>query len=152
CAGLITGGADDIARLARDTFAGDATMPAVDAYRQIIEGADATDAGRLGAAVNLQSIVTTFTYRDRSVLLGGDMQFADPQVDDPAITAGIAQLRKTIAEEPPFTMAKLSHHGSNNAFDEQMLGEMRTKYIGICAGSGSRRHPNKATLDILQAN
>src|SRR5207253_10364602 len=53
---------------------------------------------------------------------------------------------------PPFTMAKLSHHGSNNAFDEQMLGEMRTKYIGICAGSGSRRHPNKATLDILQAN
>lgn len=152
CAALIAGGADDFARLARNRFGADDTMTPVDAYRQML-ASDAVDASRLGAAVNLQSIVTTFERAGRSVLLGGDMQFAAPGVHDQAITTGVHDLRAAIADAAPFTMAKLSHHGSDNAFDEDMLAELKgTKLFGICAGKGSTRHPNRATLDILRAH
>jgi len=152
CAALIAGGADDFARLARDRFGANDSVTPVDAYRQLL-ASDAVDASRLGAAVNLQSIVTTFERGGRSVFLGGDMQFAAPGVQDPAITSGVHDLRAAIAGAAPFTMAKLSHHGSDNAFDEEMFSELKgTKLFGICAGEGSTRHPNKATLDILQAH
>jgi hypothetical protein len=153
CAALIGGGANQVAQAAGDALGGDNTLDPVDAYRAVVSSIDAADASRLGAAVNLQSIVTTFKAGTRSVFMGGDMQFADPQVNDPVINASVAALRQAIKDAGPFSVAKLSHHGSDNAFDEEIFGDFgATKYFGICAGAGSKRHPNPATLGILQAH
>jgi hypothetical protein len=153
CAGLIAGTGDAAVQAAKDAIGGDSSIDAVDAYRQIIQSDAAADAGRLGAAVNLQSIVTTFAMDGKSVFLGGDMQFADPQVNNAVIAQSVAALRQSIKDGSPYTVAKLSHHGSDNAFDEEIFADFgATKYFGICAGAGSKHHPNPATLDILKAH
>lgn len=155
-AALIGGGADALVRAARDALGRDTRASAADLYRRVQQadsGTDAADASRLGAAVNLQSIVTTFDFGGRTVFLGGDMQFADPQVSDRTVATSVKGLRKKMADGAPYSVAKLSHHGSDNAFDAAFYDELKgTKYIGICAGAGSTRHPNKATLDILNAH
>jgi hypothetical protein len=62
----------------------------------------------------------------------------------------VQKLRQKISAAAPFAMVKLSHHGSNNAFSEDILSELGgTVLFGICAGVHSEHHPNRATLKIL---
>jgi beta-lactamase superfamily II metal-dependent hydrolase len=159
CADIINRKMQDAITHATDLFAADAALDPLDVYRRLVRGdvaggtLDALDASRPGPAVNLQSIVTSFAFAGRKFLFGGDMQFADPQVDNATVEEAVVQLRQKIGQEAPYTVAKLSHHGSNNAFSEAIFQELRgTKLFGICAGEDSTHHPHPATLGVLRAH
>jgi beta-lactamase superfamily II metal-dependent hydrolase len=125
-----------------------------DIYRRLVSNHpdDFSDADqRKGQAVNLQSIVTRFKYRGRRLLFAGDMQFARPEIGGDAMKESMAELLKVISQDGAFDFAKLSHHGSDNGFDEQIfkaLGE--PKLLAICAGKNSFKHPNKEILKTLK--
>jgi beta-lactamase superfamily II metal-dependent hydrolase len=144
--------ADAVVHLNELVTQADARAPETSLYRDLISGgADTADAiSRPGPAINLQSIVTKFECGDLRLLLGGDMQFANPQLGDPIIQGELQSLRGRIAKAAPFSLAKLSHHGSDNAFDASVLRELgSTSLVGICAGEGSLSHPNPAVLRLL---
>lgn len=123
----------------------------LDVYRQLVSMDAADGKSRPGDAVNLQSIVTRFTVGGKRFLFAGDMQFVAPGVSGDRIDESIRRLREKIAEGAPYAFAKLSHHGSDNAFDEDVLDELgKTRYLGICAGSGSTKHPHHDVLDLLK--
>ncbi|MDQ2914430.1 MAG: MBL fold metallo-hydrolase [Chloroflexota bacterium] len=152
CSGHLSDAADALIPLTQDALVGDGDL--LRAYRSLIGGwSDAVDASqRLGAMVNCQSIVTVLQAGGDKLLLGGDMQFADPQVQDQAVADGMAQLRKAIADRAPYRVAKLSHHGSDNGVSDQILNELgTTRLFGICAGAGSTHHPNPTTLQLLDS-
>jgi glyoxylase-like metal-dependent hydrolase (beta-lactamase superfamily II) len=151
CADLINGMSHDAAASVSDLFARDAALTPAQVYRHLVAGElDALDVSRPGPAVNLQSAVTTFEVGGHRFLFAGDMQFEDPQVNDDAIIDQVRKLRQAVSASAPFSLVKLSHHGSNNAFSEEILAELGgTVLFGICAGEHSTRHPNPATLRVL---
>ncbi len=130
----------------------DADVDLVSTYRRLVSGGlDIFAQQRQGNLINLQSIVTTFSYAGKKVLLAGDMQFANPQTTDPTILASISALRRDLAAHGPYSFVKFSHHGSDNAVSSEVLAELgATHYFGICAGERSSVHPNPAVLDLLQ--
>jgi len=151
CAEEITRRMRDTDQLATDALTRDAGADPVDLYRELVGGeTDAVDASsRPGPAINLQSIVAKFAYRVHTFLFTGDMQFADPQVR--ALEATTRSLRRAVQRNGPYSFVKLAHHGSDNAFDREILDELgATKLFGICAGAGSRAHPHSETLSLLQ--
>jgi Predicted hydrolase (metallo-beta-lactamase superfamily) len=137
-----------------DAFQSDASLDAVTLYRQIVgTGPDAIDdSGRPGAAVNLQSIVVSFGYKEKKFLFAGDMQFEAPGI--PGVDGLMEALRTKVKNEGPYSFVKLSHHGSDNAFSEEIYQELNeqgsSRLFGICAGEQSTDHPNPATLKVLQ--
>lgn len=153
CADLIQQLGRDAIDTASDMLASDAAATPSSAYRDFIRQAmDSADASKfsLGAAINLQSNVVRFKFRGRTFLFGGDMQFSAPGVDSEFLDKSVKALRNIVKDEAPFTFVKLCHHGSNNAFSEEILGELGgTKLFGICAGEGSTHHPNPKVLNIL---
>jgi beta-lactamase superfamily II metal-dependent hydrolase len=152
--------ADEIARRTGDAVARisdrlqvDAAKSDAELYHDLIHGAtDSLDAGsRPGPAINLQSIVTSFERGAVKLLFAGDMQFADAQVGAAGLQAELDALRARIEGEAPFSLVKLSHHGSDNAFDEAVLSELGdSKLFGICAGEHSSSHPNAEVLGLLE--
>ena len=118
-------------------------------------------AGRAGNYVNLQSLVTLFTYNDQKFLFSGDMQLQDqratqsaPQVSS-VITTEVAALRKAIRDNGPYDFVKIGHHGSYNAFSEEILTDYGegTLLFGITTGEVSPTHPDpKVTIPILIEN
>jgi len=151
CAEIINRLSRDAADQMADLFSADVTLTPERAYRRLTSGAlDALDVSRPGPAVNLQSAVTTFTVGGRRFLFAGDMQFEDPQVSDATVINEVTALRQRVREAAPYALVKLSHHGSNNAFSEQILSELDgTALFGICAGEHSTHHPHPATLKVL---
>jgi len=152
CAEAIANSSDAAAQAA-DALLGQRDAPAseADLYRMLVQpGADLADAGaRPGPAINLQSIVTSFQYARTKLLFAGDMQFAKPQMG-PQIQKEVAALRAEIARAAPYSLVKLSHHGSDNGLDSAVLDELgATPLIGICAGEQSAKHPNRAVLNLL---
>jgi beta-lactamase superfamily II metal-dependent hydrolase len=152
CADIIDRSSRDAADRIADLFARDAALTPADAYRQLARGdLDALDVSRPGPAVNLQSAVTVFEVGGKRFLFAGDMQFEDPEVSNDTVDRELRALRQRVAGLAPFALVKLSHHGSDNAFSEQILSELGgTALFGICAGEHSTRHPNPATLRVLQ--
>ena len=129
----------------------DAVTDVVDLYRRALgRGQDAADASRIGNYVNLQSLVTAFSYRGKKLLFTGDMQLADPQTGDPDLRHGMALLLDEIRAAAPFDFVKLAHHGSPNGLSEDILAAFATPVVGICAGEGSKSHPAKQTLELLK--
>lgn len=151
CADFVNRSARDAAIRLRDLFQRDARLTAADVYRQLAQGAlDALDVPRLGAAVNCQSVVAAFQVQGRKFLFGGDMQFQDPGFRSDVVARTMAALRRAIQQGAPYDLVKLSHHGSDNAFSEDILRELgQTVLFGICAGEHSERHPNPSTLSVL---
>lgn len=142
---------------ARDTISGlfkrDAALSPADMYRQLTGGAsDELDAkSRPGPAVNLQSLLTSFEYRGKKFLFTGDSQLADPEIG--GLNEYVAELREEISKDAPYDFVKLAHHGSANAFSEEMLAELGgTQFFGICAGEKSSDHPSPEVLDLLHKN
>jgi beta-lactamase superfamily II metal-dependent hydrolase len=155
CARLIAKSTQDAMDRVADFFQMDSTIDLESAYLKLMTSSrDELDApSRLGAAVNLQSIVTMFKYRELKHLFAGDMQFEDPEVSDQSIHDSVLELRQTISEQAPFASVKLSHHGSHNAFSAEILEELGgTALFGICAGKKSTSHPSRATLSVLKEN
>jgi len=154
CAEKIRHATDDAIASISNIVRGDATVDAASLYRQITgAGGDAMDDGsRPGAAVNLQSTVTSFTYKSKKFFFAGDMQLQDPEIT--GVDDLMATLRNDIKKEGPFAFVKLGHHGSFNAFSEEIYQELNEKgpsrLFGICAGEQSTDHPNVATLNVLQ--
>jgi beta-lactamase superfamily II metal-dependent hydrolase len=129
----------------------DADLDLVSTYRRLVSGGmDIFAQQRPGNLINLQSVVTTFSYAGKNLLLAGDMQFANPQTTDATTLASIAALRRDLAAHGPYSFVKLSHHGSDNAVSGDVLAELgATHYYGICAGERSSVHPNPSVLDLL---
>lgn len=155
CAFLIQEKTSDAFKTVTDVFSRDAAIDASSAYKQLlVSGQDSLDAkARPGAAINLMSIVTSFNYGNHRFLFAGDMQFAKPGVGDSQIKESVRALRQEIAKDAPYSFVKLSHHGSDNAFDEDMFNELSgTKYYGICAGEKSTIHPHPDILGLLRDN
>lgn len=155
CAEKIRQATDDAMANISDAVRSDASLDAATLYRRIVgdDGRDAMDApSRPGAAVNLQSIVTSFTYKDKKFLFAGDMQFQEPQVS--GVDDLMQTLRDDVKNEGPYAFVKLGHHGSFNAFSEDIYQELNEKgpsrVFGICAGEQSTAHPNPATLKVLK--
>ena len=154
CAERIRQATDAIIADVASAFANDAALTPTSLYRQLVGGGDdfVSDAGRPGAAVNLQSIVTSFRYKGKRFLFGGDMQFEAPGVDNTEDL--IRNLRKKVKNEGPYAFVKLGHHGSFNAFSETIYQELNVNGVsnlfGICAGEQSTSHPNPATLEVLK--
>lgn len=147
-----------LSRRAQDTmgFVTD-VMPAlgtdlVATYRALVDDRrDAIDDVRQGAVVNLQSLVTAFSFGGHDMLFAGDMQFQDPGTSDPTVRSGISALRESIKDLAPWSFVKLSHHGSGNAFSAELLEELgSTALFGICAGEHSKKHPDGGVLQLLE--
>ncbi|MGI8917167.1 MAG: MBL fold metallo-hydrolase [Pyrinomonadaceae bacterium] len=151
CADVINGQSHDAIQIASDAFRQDAAGDIVDLYRSLVSAdRDALDVSRPGPGVNLQSIITRFEFRGHRFLFGGDMQFEKPQVNNDFLKQSVLRLRQKIADDAPYSLVKLSHHGSDNAFSEQMLQELgSTKLYGICAGEFSKHHPHVKVLNFL---
>jgi beta-lactamase superfamily II metal-dependent hydrolase len=155
CARLIARSTQDALDRAADFFQLDVSIDLEAAYRKLISPSlDELDAAsRLGAAVNLQSIVTMFKYRGKKHLFAGDMQFEDPEVSDQSILDSVQELRRIVSEQAPYDSVKISHHGSHNAFSEKILDELGgTALFGICAGEQSTSHPSRKALSVLKKN
>jgi beta-lactamase superfamily II metal-dependent hydrolase len=153
CADKIGSGLQDALDAASEHLAQDAPTDPAGIYRGLVgAGTDSLDAtSRLGPAVNLQSIVLRFEYGGRKFLFTGDMQLADPEV--PGLENYMHALHQAIQSDGPYDFAKIAHHGSYNAFDEQVLSELGgVAFLGICAGADSLSHPNPETLRLLEAN
>jgi beta-lactamase superfamily II metal-dependent hydrolase len=141
---------DRLADLARQ----DASLGPLDLYRRLIaQGTDAADAARrLGAAVNMLSIVVTFVVDGQRVLLGGDMEFASDDLPDSRLRGPLRSLRQRITSLAPYGFLKLAHHGSRNGVDAAMLDALGGSLkVGIVTGSGSANHPNAEVLGLLAA-
>src|SRR5687767_4821819 len=151
CADVINGQSHDAIQMASDAVRQDAAGDIVDVYRRLVStGTDALDVSRPGPGVNLQSIITRFHFRGHRFLFAGDMQFEKPQVSNDFLKQSVLRLRRKIADDAPYSLVKLSHHGSDNAFSEQMLQELgSTKLYGICAGEFSKHHPHAKVLSFL---
>lgn len=153
CAALIGQATQRTTQSVTDALNRDAGATPARLYRQLSEAAlaDHADAAtRPGPPVNLLSLVTQFAYRNQKFLFAGDMQFVRPEVSDERILRTVKSLRQLIAAEGPYAFAKISHHGSDNAFDEDFLRELGdTSFLGICAGEKSTAHPHPETLKIL---
>ncbi|MDI1436389.1 peptidoglycan-binding protein [Polyangium sorediatum] len=115
------------------------------------EGAEAAGTPRVSNFVNLQSSVLLLEYSGKKLLLTGDMQLADPQTNDRTVLAGMRALTKAIGEHGPYDFVKLSHHGSHNGINAELLEIMgHPRLLGVCAGETSMRHPNPATLELMK--
>lgn len=126
----------------------DAAPDLVSAYRQLISSLDATS--RPGHLVNLQSIVVSFAVGTRRFLFTGDMQLADPDSTEPEIVDGIASVLDAIEANGPYGFMKLSHHGSPNGLNDEVMQRLgKTKIFGICAGEQSGDHPSVEVLELI---
>src|SRR5215208_362074 len=155
CAEEIARRSADAVERVTDLLRRDADAPDTHLYRLLVHSeADSLDSGqRPGPAINLQSIVTSFKHDGVKMLFAGDMQFAKAQVGADGLQEQLDMLRARIRGEAPFEVVKLSHHGSDNAFDEGVLNELgASRLFGICAGETSSSHPNTKVLRLLEDN
>jgi beta-lactamase superfamily II metal-dependent hydrolase len=154
CYRLVTGGQTDAVNMFDSTadFDLDSAAGVANAYRSLVSGfADALPKNR--GAINLQSLITRFEYKERRFIFAGDMQFADPQVESQMLIDGVAEMRERIRERAPYDFVKLSHHGSDNAFDKLTITDYgKTALYGICCGDAPGQHPNPVVLELLDKN
>lgn len=153
-ADMINASTTDLAAAVSAERTFDATADAVGLFRAVVgparDAAGALDASRLGSAVNLQSATLLFETGDRRILMAGDMQLVDPATRDPRLRRELNSLREAIVEHAPYAFFKLPHHGSDNAFDATLLEDLAaTPVFGVCAGSGSGKHPHPTVLAAL---
>ena len=158
--------ADQIAREQRDalqvlneTSSIDAGASAYELLQRIAsrrfgqDGPLLADGFKEGTALNCQSTILSLEFAGKKVLLGGDMQFADPDVDD--IAAEMAALRQVVANHGPFDVVKTCHHTSHNGWDKPLgdaiLPPAQHAYLVHSGGVNDDKHPAVVTLKELRA-
>lgn len=151
---LLHAGAADSLDLVRDAFGADTAMDVVSSYRNLMADDEAAERHNPNkGAINLQSIVTRFEYREEKFLFGGDMQFSAPEVESEILTGAVDALLSEISDEAPYSFAKISHHGSYNAMDKTVLDAFgETRLYGICGGLQGASHPHRDVLRLLDKN
>ncbi len=151
CAEVIRDKGRDAARgaadyLQRDSAARNDRGAEARAYRELVRSLDAT---KSNAAINDQSIVLRLKRGKHRVLLTGDMQFADPEVD--ALSDSIEKYRKAVVSDGDYGVVKLPHHASRNAASAAFLALFpKTKLFTISTGSQSDAHPSPEALQALK--
>ena len=152
CGRLVHGNTDAAFEELDHIFAVDSPVDVANIYRSLVAApADAVPRNR--GAINLQSIVTSFRFAGQRVIFGGDMQFADPQVESQLLIDGVAQMRADISADVPYTFVKLCHHGSDNAFSAEILEELGDSALyGISLGDARGDHPHPDVLELLDEN
>ena len=127
----------------------DSAASVANAYRNLVVGfTDSLPKNR--GAINLQSLVTRFEYKEQRFIFAGDMQFADPQVESQMLIDGVKEMGRRIRERAPYAFVKLSHHGSDNAFDKVTMADYgKTALYGVCCGDAPGYHPNPVVLQLL---
>lgn len=135
--------------LARAT---DRAMSLPEIFRSIAQkGAfvDMLDMYGEGSAKNCQSIVLAFGPASHRVLLAGDMQFGEPQVDN--LVPEMDALKVAIAAAGPYEVAKLTHHTSYNGFEREFLEAIGDPRILIHSGGWNDvKHPDRNSLRMLK--
>ena len=156
CADIINKKTTDSLQRATDIFQRDAAIDEIEAYFALTklnfsESSDALDAGaRPGPAINMQSVIVQFEFQGHKFLFAGDFQFAKHQTGNDFIGKSVQELRQIIKNQAPYSFVKLCHHGSDNAFSDDIYEELKgTPLFGLCAGEQSTHHPNRDVLDIL---
>lgn len=153
CFRLVKGGQTDAVSMfeSRADFDFDSAASLANAYRSLVMGV--TDIPKNRGAINLQSLVTSFEYQNRRFIFAGDMQFADPQVESDMLIAGVEEMRQRIRERAPYAFVKLSHHGSDNAFNDLTMDDYEESALyGVCCGDAPGHHPHPAVLKLLNKN
>src|SRR5262249_27729325 len=141
------------ASAARSQRENDADASIVSLYRQLAgagEMGSAVDmAGTSGPPRNNMSIVLAFGEANERVLLGGDMQFAKPEVT--GLDDEMEALRKTVSDAGPYVFVKTLHHTSYNGQDEDILAEWgMPKLLAHSGGRHDPNHPDRGTLGLLR--
>jgi beta-lactamase superfamily II metal-dependent hydrolase len=154
CSAQLAAFAAKAARSIRNRKSADADFSAVDVYRDLqgSGGVDGQDmAGTSGPAKNNQSIVMAFGPPGGRVLLGADMQLAQPELD--SADAEIEKLRETVKAAGPYAMVKALHHTSYNGIDDTTLTEWGPpQYVLHSGGRRDSHHPDKGALATLKAS
>lgn len=163
CAQYIFESTHDAVDALKSDAAVDAPGGLVDAYRRGVkaaaarvvedfEGAPLEDRAGVGAAKNDQSIVLKFADQGKTVLLAGDMQFAQAEVPD--LDADMTALRGVVQANGPYDFIKLTHHTSYNGFDVDVWNEWLTPSdTYLFAHTGGRNdsgHPDRGVLTLLR--
>jgi beta-lactamase superfamily II metal-dependent hydrolase len=154
CSRAIAGFTDLAADLIRkrpgDIDAGDIA----DLYRSAVSQSDASaalasDKAGKGAALNDQSIVLKLTVNGQTALLGGDMQFAKPEIS--GLNAAMTTLRKKVKAAAPYTFIKTLHHTSYNGLDDSLLDDWAaTHAFAHSGGINDATHPDEGALQKLE--
>jgi hypothetical protein len=122
-----------------------------EAVRRLTADEEAQDRVGPGAGKNDQSLVLKLAVGGRRILLTGDMQFAEPEVQ--GLDDAMAALRRAVVAGGPYDFVKIAHHGSYNAFDESVIGELAaTPAFGMSSGTNDRTHPAAPVLRLLGRN
>lgn len=151
CGRLVHGNTDAAFEQLDHLFAVDSPVDVANIYRSLVAPADAAPRNR--GAINLQSIVTSFRFGGQRVIFGGDMQYADPQVESQFLIDGVAQMRADISADAPYAFVKVCHHGSHNSFDAEILEEHGDSALyGISLGDARGDHPHPDVLELLDEN
>lgn len=112
--------------------------------------ADAVDRPGKGAAINDQSIVLSFTFNEKTVLLLGDMQLAKAEVT--GLEELMDELCKKVESGAPYDVVKLSHHTSYNGLDERVMKAYRSATVLVHSGGiNDATHPDIETLSLIKA-
>lgn len=123
--------------------------------RQAPAAGDAqTDSARnLGPVINLQSSVFVLDDGTHRFLFSGDAQLENPEISDPVIATSIKRVFRGIRAQAPYDFVKVGHHGSHNAFGDELLSSIgeQSQTFGICTGANSKYHPSRRAIDLLTA-
>jgi beta-lactamase superfamily II metal-dependent hydrolase len=153
CARAIAGFTDLAADLIRRQ-PGDDAVDIADLYRTVVSQSDAlaalaSDKPGKGAALNDQSIVLKLTVNGKTALLGGDMQFAKPEVS--GLNLAMTTLRKKVKAAAPYTFVKTLHHTSYNGLDDALLDDWAaTRAFAHSGGINDATHPDEGALQKLE--
>lgn len=149
---------DGLAAVAPEAAAADPRDDAsrlVDAYRRMMRpsasddlAADAYHKPGQGAK-NDQSIVLKLAADGWSLLLPGDMQFADPMVD--GLDEEMESLLEAVNKAGPYDLIKTAHHTSDNGLDDVVFADWEgTPLFAHSGGVNDADHPNRRPLEVLK--
>jgi beta-lactamase superfamily II metal-dependent hydrolase len=152
CAKRLQKEQDAAARRINDALARDATLSKADLFRIAYGGndADALDASTKNkGAINNLSIVMVAEESGKKVLLPGDMQFADAEVD--GLDGMMATLLKKVSQAGPYDAVKTSHHTSKNGWNEAMHRTLlKSPLLVHSGGTTDATHPEKGVLEMME--
>lgn len=162
CAQRLQKAQDAAARRIRDALARDAAPTKAELYKIAIGAPgsggtdaldpltlDALDADKNKGAINDLSIVMTVEEDGKKILLPGDMQFAEAQVD--GLDEIMAALLKKVSTAGPYDAIKIPHHTSYNAWNEKIHNDtLKSPILIHSGGSNDSTHPEKNVLTMMK--
>jgi beta-lactamase superfamily II metal-dependent hydrolase len=152
CGELIAQQTQELTRLAEDLLDREPSLSMLAAYQKLLRSTDDEVEALLNVAAvrNLMSLLVVFEVEGRNFLFTGDMQFNHPGVGE--LKLHVAELNDIIDAAAPYDLVKIAHHGSDDAFDEEIFEGLGTETVnfGICTGESSTDHPHKNVLTLLE--